>query len=131
MEIYSSSDGWYTLYEPRSGMPVSVPKDSLDICLSQGFTRYPPGSPPKPSIPTDPVSITDASASAPAVKDNNDAIVLVNSASLGDIRGLGLSTAQAKMTKDRRPYESLEDLVIKVPEVTFWGELEPFLDFSV
>lgn len=127
MEIYSSSDGWYTLYEPRSGMPVSVPKDSLELCLSQGFTRYPPGSPPKPNIPTDSVSI----ASASAVKDNNDTIVLVNSASLGDIRGLGLSTAQAKMTKDRRPYESLEDLVIKVPEVTFWGELEPFLDFSV
>lgn len=118
---YSSADGWYTLYEPRSGMPISVPKDSLELCLSQGFTRQAPGTEVMPEI----------SPKIASGFENAESLIAINSASLSEIRGLNLSTAQAKATKERRPYKNLEDLVVKVPEVTFWGELESTLDFSV
>ncbi|MHC5825310.1 MAG: hypothetical protein ACYT04_58045, partial [Nostoc sp.] len=57
--------------------------------------------------------------------------LMVNSASLKELtERLGLSTAQAKDLRDGRPYNTVEDLIGKIPGVS-WVTLDSQISYQI
>ena len=59
-----------------------------------------------------------------APTETNTELIKINSVSLKDLtEKLGLTTQQSRELRDNRPYTSVEDLIAKIPAVT-WTTFE-------
>lgn len=95
------------LFSP-DGQGVQVHEMQVNGFLGMGYRTTAPDE-PKPSPQTAP---TEPSAE----------LILINSASLKDLtEKLGLTTAQSREVRDGRPYAGVEDLIAKIPVVTWTG----------
>lgn len=120
---------YVTMYEPRNGTPVSVPSGEVQARLNEGFRSE---KPEKDTVlkPTTDLVRSDVSPSASLSAKEMQAVE-INSGTLKDLSvRLGLSTAQARLVKDRRIYKNLEDLIAKVPEVNNWANLAHLISFE-
>lgn len=120
---------YITMYEPRSGTPVSVPTSEVQARLNEGFRSE---KPEEDTVlkPTHDLVRSDVSPSATMPAKEMQAVE-INSSTLKDLSvRLGLSTAQARLVKDRRVYKNLEDLIAKVPEVNNWANLAHLISFE-
>lgn len=118
-----------TMYEPRSGTPVSVPAGEVQARLNEGFRTQQPDENTvlKPTLGMERV---DVSPSADIAAREMIAIE-INTGTLKDLSTrLGLSTPQAKLVKERRPFENLEDLIAKIPEVNNWANMAHLISFT-
>lgn len=117
-----------TMYEPLTGMPVSVPSGEVLSRRNAGYRS----EPPKDDTELKPQTLQSFPVSPSATKEAREMIpVDINNGSLKDLSNrLGLSTSQARLVKDRRPYNNLEDLIAKMPEISNWANLEHLLSFD-
>lgn len=119
-----------TMYEPRTGSPVSVPSGEVQARLNEGFRTQMPGEDTLLK-PMDYILRDDISPSATVASREMEAIE-INTSSLKALSvRLGLSTPQSKIVKDRVPYKNLEDLIAKVPEINNWANLAHLISFEV
>ncbi|MFM8006936.1 MAG: hypothetical protein ACKO86_18795 [Dolichospermum sp.] len=92
------------------GQGVQVHEMQVNNFLGMGYRTTAPDEPkpvPRP-IPTP----TEPSAE----------LIKINSASLKDLsKKLGLSTIQSREVQDGRPYANVEDLIAKIPTITWIG----------
>jgi hypothetical protein len=120
----------YTLmYEPRNGTPVSVPSAEVQARLNEGFRT---AKPDEDTVlkPGTGIARVDISPSA-TIAAREMVPIEINAATLKDLQvRLGLSTAYAKLVKEKRPYTDLEDLIAKVPEINNWANLEHIISFK-
>jgi len=95
------------LFSP-DGQGVQVHEMQVNNFLGMGYrTTAPDESKPAPQ---------------PAPTEPNAELVKINFASLKDLsEKLGLTTAQSKEVRDGRPYADIEDLIAKIPAVTWTG----------
>lgn len=101
------------MYESLNGMPVQVPAGREKDYLQWGYLTK------NPNVVKPPV----ATVETPSGKTDVD-LILINSASLKDLtEKLGLTTQQSKELRDGRPYAIVEDLIAKIPTVT-WTAFE-------
>ncbi|MFM6010065.1 MAG: hypothetical protein ACKO99_05370 [Dolichospermum sp.] len=90
------------------GQGVQVHEMQVNNFLGMGYRTTAPDEPkPVPiPIPTEPSAV----------------LIKINSATLKDLsEKLGLTTAQSKEVRDGRPYANVEDLIAKIPTITWIG----------
>jgi len=89
------------------GQGVQVHEMQVNNFLGMGYRTTAPNEPkpmPQEAAPT----------------ETNSVLIKINSASLKDLtEKLGLTTQQSKELRDGRPYASVEDLIAKIPAVTW------------
>ncbi|MFM6074768.1 MAG: hypothetical protein ACKPB9_24770 [Dolichospermum sp.] len=90
------------------GQGVQVHEMQVNNFLGMGYRTTAPDE-PKPaskSTPTEPTA----------------ELIKINSATLKDLsEKLGLTTAQSKEVRDGRPYANAEDLIAKIPTISWTG----------
>jgi DNA uptake protein ComE-like DNA-binding protein len=118
------------MYEPQYGMPTQVLEGRENDFLALGYRREPPPI----LITPPPVKEEEKTQVFSPVVDNQPpgaGFIMVNSASLKELtERLGLSTAQAKELRDGRPYKTVEDLIAKIPGVS-WTTLDSQISYQV
>jgi DNA uptake protein ComE-like DNA-binding protein len=118
------------MYEPQHGMPVQVPDERLNDFLALGYRTTPPYTPPPPTPSQTPNKPTGEQTPPENKEGENLGLIKINSASLKELaERCGLSTAQAKELRDRRPYATVEDLIAKIPDID-WVSLSPQMSFD-
>jgi hypothetical protein len=117
-------------YEPQYGMPVEIPDGRENDFLQLGYRREPPQNPQDrpPTKKEEEIKIFSPVADhAPP----GAGFIQVNSASLKELsENLGLSTAQAKDLQKGRPYKTVEDLIAKIPGVS-WVTLNSLISYEL
>ncbi|MFO0054164.1 MAG: hypothetical protein ACK53Q_14665 [Dolichospermum sp.] len=99
------------LFAP-DGQGVQVHEMQVNSFLQQGYRT------------TDPTEVKLPVPQKTAPTETNAELVKINFASLKDLtEKLGLTTQQSRELRDGRPYTSVEDLIAKVPAVT-WTTFE-------
>ncbi|MFY7886419.1 MAG: hypothetical protein ACOVOV_16400 [Dolichospermum sp.] len=112
------------LFAP-DGQGVQVHEMQVNSFLQQGYRTTDPTEVklpvPQKTAPTE-VKLPVPQKTAPT--ETNAELVKINFASLKDLtEKLGLTTQQSRELRDGRPYTSVEDLIAKVPAVT-WTTFE-------
>jgi hypothetical protein len=117
------------MYEPQYGMPVLVPDGRENDFLALGYRSTPPYTPPPPA-PSPEGESTPTGEQTPPLEEETTGLVKINSASLKELtERCGLSTAQAKELRDGRPYATVEDLIAKIPDIS-WTQLSPQISYE-
>ncbi|MFM6026813.1 MAG: hypothetical protein ACKPER_28480 [Dolichospermum sp.] len=90
------------------GQGVQVHEMQVNNFLGMGYRTTAPDE-PKP-------------ASKPTPTEPTAELIKINSASLKDLsKRLGLSITQSREVLDGRPYANVEDLIAKIPTITWIG----------
>lgn len=118
-------------YEPQCGMPVEIPEGREKDFLTLGYRRKPPHS-SAPAVTAVNDNKEEKEVHSPVVDNQppGEGFILVNSAPLKELtEKLGLSTAQAKDLQTKRPYKAVEDLITKIPGVS-WVTLNSQISYE-
>lgn len=109
------------VYEPTTGQPVFCSDGRVADFLRQGYRSVPPGDAPTLPPPEDPAESTDQDVVG-IVRELTalTGALDINSASLKELVTLpGVGTAMGKQIQQGRPYATVEDLIAKVPDISW------------
>lgn len=116
-----------TYFDPSNGMPVEVPRGMESDFIAMGYRSEPPKIIEYTSY-SDVYEEDEEEESTPEASIISP--VSINQATLKEMcERLGLTTPQARIIRDNRPYDGVEDLIALMPEIT-WLVLDSILDYD-